>query len=98
MKDVLKKRGVNDRNNRMFGGSIMGLPGQEFLRKFEDYTKKIHMGQYLEQHALDPRNSDPIETRIQLDVDSRKYVEYLKELILMCNQVRNDNGLELLPK
>ncbi len=75
----------------------MALPGQEFLRKWEQYDNKINMGQYLEQHALDPRNSDPIQTRIQLDIDSRTYVEYLKELINMCNQVRNDNGLEVLP-
>jgi len=75
----------------------MGLPGQEFVRKWEDYYKKIYMGQYLEQHALDPRNSDPVKTRIQLDTDSREYVAYLKELISMCNQVRNDNSLELLP-
>ena len=76
----------------------MGLPGQDFLRKWEDYTCKINSGQYLEQHALDPRNSDPVQARIQLDTDSRTCIEYLKELIIMCNQVRHDKGLEVLPK
>ena len=76
----------------------MTLPGQEFLSKWERYYKKIDMGQYLEQHALDPRNSDPVQTRIRLDTDSRELIEYLKELIYICNQVRIDHGLEVLPK
>lgn len=76
----------------------MGLPGQEFLRKWEDYMRKINSGQYLEQHALDPRNSDSVKTRIQLDTDSRECFEYLKELMLMCNKVRTENGLEVLLK
>lgn len=68
----------------------MGLPGQEFLRKYEDYIRKAKDGQWLEQHVLDPRNNDPIKTRIQLDTDSRTCIEYLKELINMCNNVRID--------
>lgn len=74
----------------------MGLPGQEFLNKYEKYWRKIQSGQYLEQHALDPRNSDPIETRVRLDTDSREYIEYLKELMNMCNQVRMDSNLNAI--
>lgn len=77
---------------------MMGLPGQEFLKKYEDYVRKVKDGQWLEQHALDPRNSDRIKTRIQLDTDSRTSIEYLKELINMCNEVRQNCGLEALPK
>lgn len=76
----------------------MTLPGQEFLKKYEQYYQKIQSGKWLEQHALDARNSDPIQTRINLDTDSRICIEYLKELTSMCNRVRLDNGLEVLPK
>lgn len=73
------------------------MEGQEFLKTFEDYCRKINSGKYLEQHALDHRNSDPVQTRIQLDTDSRECIAYLKELILMCNQTRSDSGLEVIP-
>jgi hypothetical protein len=72
------------------------LPGQEFMKKWEKYMSRINSGQYLEQHALDPRNSDSVQTRIQLDTDSRTYNEYLKELIKMTNMIRSENGLDAL--
>ena len=64
----------------------MTLPGEDFLDQWKGYIRKIDHGQYLEQHALHPRNSDPVKTRIQLDIDSRECVEYPKELISMCNK------------
>ncbi len=76
----------------------MGLAGQEFLQKWEKYNKKINFGMYLEQHAYDSRNSDPTQTRIQLDTDSRTYFAYLKEMMLMIHKVRSDNNLEVLPQ
>ena len=84
------------------------MKGDKFRLKFNDYWRKAQDGKYLENHYFDPRNSDPrnsdprnsdpVQDRIQLDTDSRTSIEYLKELINMCNQVRHDNGLEVLPK
>ena len=74
----------------------MSLPGQEFLKKYEDYCRRVQDGKYLEQHFLDPRNSDPVKTRIQLEIDSRQCIEYLREITKMCNDVRTDNGLEAI--
>ena len=74
----------------------MTLPGQEFLRRWEEYHKKCDFGKYLEQHFLDDRNRDPVKDKITLDVDSRTYHAYLSELIKLCNKVRTENGLEAL--
>ena len=71
----------------------MTLPGQEFLSRYEQYMKKVQDGKWLEQHALDLRNSDVVQTRIQLDTDSRECIAYLTEMINMCNDVRRNNGL-----
>ena len=74
------------------------MKGDKFQSKFNDYWRKAQDGKYLENHYFDPRNSDHIQDRIQLDTDSRISIEYLKELINMCNQVRENAGLEVLPK
>ena len=72
----------------------MFLRGDKFQSRFNDYWHKAQDGKYLENHYLDPRNSDPIQDRIELDTDSRTSIEYLKELINMCDKVRTENGLD----
>lgn len=72
------------------------MKGDKFKELFEDYMRKVNGGKWLECHAYDPRNADPIQTRIQLDVDSRTVIEYLKELKLMCNNLRIKQGLEII--
>lgn len=73
------------------------MTGGKFQERFEDYYRKVQDGKYLEAHVNDPRNSDPIKDKIQLDTDSREVMAYLNELKIMVNEIRVKKGLVALP-